>query len=327
MCYDIHFCTANLFLNRARARIGLSARLIGTGFAVTSDYLREIGGFNTITITEDAEFFAICAVEGEKIAFCENAITYDEQALDFKTSLIQRKRWMSGIMQVLMLKFKDLSIGLFRKKSAKYSLDTLAQFSFAYVQALLPFALLLRIVNAPGTFILKSLPAMVLKGYQYVLFTALVVSLLEKRLSYSKNVIGGILMYPFFVLSFVPLQTLSLFKRTVKWEEMEHTGIRLYADKSKTSSSSRKKNDLQWPGKESEKSYRTRKGLYFRVVRKLLRFFLKRKMIIDEKIFMKENVLVGHHQNFYGPISCLLYLPDTVNIWVASSLVNHTSAL
>ena len=74
-CYDIHFCIANLFLNRARIRVGLSARLIGTGFAVTSEYLREINGFNTSTIAEDAEFFAICAANGEKIGFSENAIT------------------------------------------------------------------------------------------------------------------------------------------------------------------------------------------------------------------------------------------------------------
>ncbi len=450
MCYDIHFCTANLFLNRARVRIGLSARLIGTGFAVTTDYLREIGGFNTITITEDAEFFAICAAHGEKIAFCENAITYDEQSLEFKTSIIQRKRWMSGIMQVLILKFKDLSKGLFRGKSAKYSFDTLVQFSFAYVQALIPFALLLAIINSPSTFIVNSLPIIMLKGYLFVLLTAFIVLILEKRLSYSPNVIAGIFMYPFFVLSFIPLQTVSLFKKTLKWEAIKHTSISSETNSSTIKTRKRWRNisftkkiiiplkrvatyarnfgvsviidisifaiivylvkpilgtgsaiviasviarttsslinfslnkalfigenighksfivkyyilwvclltlsatmtyilndifvitevvakiisdiclgllsyQIQMRWVFSKKSRRKTRGLYFRVVRKILQLFLKREMNVDKKIFMTGNVLVGHHQNFYGPITCLLWLPDTVNIWVVSHLFN-----
>ncbi len=32
--------------------------------------------------------------------------------------------------------------------------------------------------------------------------------------------------------------------------------------------------------------------------------------------------LIGHHQNFYGPISCMVWLPDTVNIWVVSHMFN-----
>lgn len=450
MCYEIHFCTANLFLNRARARIGLSARLVGTGFAVTSDFLREIGGFNTITITEDAEFCAICAAQGEKIGFCENAITYDQQSLNLKTSLIQRKRWMSGIMQVLIVKCKDLSKGLLRKKSAKYSFDILVQFSFAYIQALIPFVLLLAIINAPRIFIINSLPIILFKAYFIVLLTALIVLILEKRLSYSINGIAGILIYPFFVLSFIPLQSLSLFKKTLKWEETKHHyaprkgnilttkrrkinrnmsflkmiiiplkkvatyarnfGVSVIIDISAfaiflfltkpifgtgtsilissiiarilSSLVNFRLNKTLFAGKNishkrsivryyilwlalltssvsliyilndvfaineviaktvsdmclgvlsyqvqmrwvfSEKSYQARRGLYFRCVRKVLRLFMKRGLIVDEKIFMTENVLVGHHQSFYGPISCMLWLPDTVNIWVASHLFN-----
>lgn len=220
-CYEIHFCTANLFLNRARANIGLSARLIGTGFAIRSDFLHEIGGFNTTTITEDAEFFAICAGYGERIAFCEDAITYDEQSNTFKSSLIQRKRWMSGIMRVFILKFKDLSRGLLRKKSAKYSFDALVQFAFSYLQALFPFILFLNLVNEPQAF-LHNLLFLVFKGYLYVLATAFIVLLVEKRLSYSKNSLAGILLYPIFVFSFIPIQTLSLFKKTLNWQEIKH---------------------------------------------------------------------------------------------------------
>lgn len=53
------------------------------------------------TITEDIEYTAICAINGIKIAFNENAITYDEQVTDFKSSLKQRKRWSFGAIQCL----------------------------------------------------------------------------------------------------------------------------------------------------------------------------------------------------------------------------------
>ena len=156
------------------------------------------------------------------------------------TSLIQRKRWMSGIMQVLVLKFNDLIRGLFRKESAKYSLDTLIQFTFAYIQAVIPFVLLLGIIDRPMAFI-HSLPMTILTGYIYILSTALIVLFFEKRLKFSRNVIAGILLYPLFVISFIPLQTVSLFKKTVDWKETEHTGVRMYGEKSNKKNHHKKK--------------------------------------------------------------------------------------
>ena len=223
-CYDIHFATANQFLNRARVRLGLSARVIGTGFAVKSEFIKEIGGFKTKTITEDAEFFAICASKGEAIGFCEGAIAYDEQPTDFKTSMIQRKRWMSGIMQVFNYKKLDLVYGILHKKSRFYSIDASIQFIFCYIQALLPFAILALFISSPTTFG-YSLILLSIKNYIYIVIMSIIVLALEKRLSFSKNIIMGILIYPIFVFSFIPILTTSLFIKTTKWKEIKHTGI------------------------------------------------------------------------------------------------------
>lgn len=225
-CYEIYFCTANLFMNRARERLRLSARLIGTGFAVTADFLREIGGFRTETITEDAEFYAICSSKGERIAFCEEAVTYDEEPLSFKTSLTQRKRWMSGILQVTALKFPQLAVGLIHKKSVFYCLDVLLQFSFGYVQALLPLAFILGLCfSADPMAVVAGIPISILLGYTGAMLNGMLALALQKRLSAS--MIKGLLMYPVFVFSFIPLQTISLFKRTTEWREIHHTGVRL----------------------------------------------------------------------------------------------------
>lgn len=42
-CYEIYFCTANRFLNRAREALGLSARVIGTGFSIRRDLPGSVG--------------------------------------------------------------------------------------------------------------------------------------------------------------------------------------------------------------------------------------------------------------------------------------------
>lgn len=222
-CYEIYFCVANQFMNRARNTLGLSARLIGTGFAVRRDFIEELGGWNTETITEDAEFYAICAARGERIAFCEDAVTYDEEPLDFKTSVTQRKRWMSGVMQVAQLKAPELIRGMNRTSSFFTSLDTSLQFAFAYIQALIPIFFVLSFAANPSA-VIAAAPLSIAIGCLSAIANAVLALALEKRLS--RIMIVGILMYPIFVFSFIPLQTISLFKRTTQWHEIRHTGVR-----------------------------------------------------------------------------------------------------
>lgn len=79
-CYEIYFCTANHFLNRAREALGLSARVIGTGFAIRRDLLEALGGFPCCTLAEDAELYAACLTHGVRIGYCESAVTYERGA-------------------------------------------------------------------------------------------------------------------------------------------------------------------------------------------------------------------------------------------------------
>ncbi len=97
-CTSAFFWFMNRFFNHSRAALGLSASLNGTGIMFGADFLRRIG-YNTTTLTEDLEFNAQCALAGEKIAWMEEAITYDEQPLKLKDSFTQRRRWAAGTRQ------------------------------------------------------------------------------------------------------------------------------------------------------------------------------------------------------------------------------------
>ena len=76
----------------------MSGLLNGTGVVLGADLIREMG-WNTCTLTEDLELSAQCGLRGEKIAYLENAVTYDEQPVGFWVSFEQRRRWFRGSMQ------------------------------------------------------------------------------------------------------------------------------------------------------------------------------------------------------------------------------------
>ena len=224
-CYETYFCNANLLLNRPRQRLGLSARLIGTGFAVRRDLMEELGGWHTNTLTEDADFYAMLSARGERIAFVPHAITYDEEPLTFRESIIQRRRWMSGIMEVCRNRAGQLLRGIFNGTGGIKALDALLQLTFAHIQAwLLPMFLLQLAADPLGT--LQALPLSALSYYASTLLIGAISLLWERRMTRYKALC--LLLYPLFIVSFLPLQTLSLFFPNKKWKPIRHTGVRLH---------------------------------------------------------------------------------------------------
>ena len=112
-CYDLYVENFNLLYSRPRGRLGLSAKLIGTGFAVSRSLLNEAGGFTTVTLTEDTEFAVQCALLGEKVWWVPEAVTYDEEPLSFRVSMVQRRRWSSGVMQTFQVYLPRLLKAIF----------------------------------------------------------------------------------------------------------------------------------------------------------------------------------------------------------------------
>lgn len=224
-CYEIYFCSANHFLNRAREAVGLSARVIGTGFAIRRDLLEALDGFPCRTLTEDAELYAACLCRGARIGYCETAVTYDEEPVTWRASLVQRRRWMSGILQVARLTLPELLANFLRQPSLT-CLDGLMQLSFPFLQALTPFFALEALLA--GSMSLQGLPVSLLTAYGGCLAAAVAALALERRLD--RKLVGGMLLYPVFMACFLPLQTLALFKTQTIWHEIRHSGVRLAAE-------------------------------------------------------------------------------------------------
>ena len=98
--YSLWFMRESKYLNHSRMLLGTSCAVSGTGFLMHRDVVEQNGGWKFHLLTEDIEFSVHSIINGECIAFCKNAVLYDEQPTDFRQSWRQRMRWAKGFLQV-----------------------------------------------------------------------------------------------------------------------------------------------------------------------------------------------------------------------------------
>lgn len=222
-CYGLYFAAFDWIFNRPRAACGLSAKLVGTGFAVHREVLEAMGGWNTGTIAEDAEFSAQCARLGYRVHWVSEALTYDEAPNSFLLSLRQRKRWCSGLMQVGRQELGRLWEGPSPRPMLRWDMTMflMAPFAQAISGLLLLAHLLLETETAPA--LLCLLPASYLG-------TALLGVLLCLLGGYRlRDMAPAVALFPVFMASWLPLEMVSLFKDTRTWHAVAHTGQRTMA--------------------------------------------------------------------------------------------------
>lgn len=228
--YSIYYWMQNFFFNRARMNIKASASINGTGFMVKKEVI-DTYHFDTFTLTEDIEFTAQCAINNIQIAFVEDAITYDEQPSSWSSSWKQRKRWSTGAHKCL--KFYGIRlIKSFIKNKNMLSLDMVLNFMAPVMQVIGStvmfsiFALNLLMELNIGT--LTVLGFLQITGTHIVIITYLISILINTFLvKYNKrkmsDVIYGILFYSFFMITWLPINVISIFSKEKSWEQIEHT--------------------------------------------------------------------------------------------------------
>ena len=90
------FTISNRFFQLAKQKLGLNCGIGGTGFAMSTAYLYERGGWTTRSLTEDFEIQVEATLEGRKILWNHNTRVYDEKPTSFRASLRQKTRWGQG---------------------------------------------------------------------------------------------------------------------------------------------------------------------------------------------------------------------------------------
>lgn len=217
-CYEMYYAMQNAYFNHPRNAAGLSASVNGTGWAVTKDVI-DSDGFAFDTITEDFEMTIRYAIDGHRVAYCSKALVYDEFTHDFRVSIIQRLRWTFGMVQC-MKKFEG---ELIRKalRGSKQCFD-------AAMLDILPLVMLLTLFASALAYFLLEIPvnfALFFLGLAVSFWAGMslsaLVAMLKSGSSVSKN-IRGIIAFPVFILTWVPILIVCFFRRKVEWTPIKH---------------------------------------------------------------------------------------------------------
>ncbi|MBR3661248.1 MAG: glycosyltransferase family 2 protein [Bacilli bacterium] len=212
--YAIFFYLQNLYLYESRSRIKKNATINGTGYVVSKALIDNLPRFKTVT--EDIELTCLVILNNERIGYEEKAIFYDEQVTNFKTSMIQRKRWIQGFIQVYKNYSKQLIIKIFKKPNFK--LIDFYQILFLPINQAL--ACIILIVS-----IFTILPIkLFLMGIIIGFIGELVVEIYLLKY-YHKNIKKlwlTILFFPIFNITWMPIYIYSLFNFNIKWDEIRH---------------------------------------------------------------------------------------------------------
>ena len=147
--YYVSYRMTNGFLQLPRHKLGLTPAIGGTGFAVTTEFLFSIGGYNCTSLVEDLEFETVATMNGRTIAYNHNARIYDEKPTGLKESAVQKTRWCQGHWYIFfkyswrlilkMLNPKEIKL-FFKRLDNLVHISSLVFMLFAMLTMILPIA-------------------------------------------------------------------------------------------------------------------------------------------------------------------------------------------
>lgn len=227
--YSLWFLREAKFLNNSRMQLHTSCAISGTGFLVSAEVIRKNGGWIHHLLTEDIEFTVDSVIHGEIIGYCADAILYDEQPTKFSQSYTQRLRWAKGFYQVFANYGGKLFRGIFKGSFSCFDMlmtimpAMLLTLISIFVNAVaIPLGLM---TDSPetGALLLTLLQTF---GNFYGLFFILgtITTITEwKQIHCGKGKrIWNLFTFPFFMLSYVPIAVIALFKK-VEWKPINHS--------------------------------------------------------------------------------------------------------
>lgn len=175
--YYTSYTVTNRFFQLAKHRLGLNCSVGGTGYAITTSYVHQRGGWTSMSLTEDIEIQVEATGEGRRILWNHDARLYDEKPTSMKASLKQKIRWAQGHWFVALhntpaickaLKEKRISVGEFI--SVMLYMYSLSTYLVTVLQLVLMALLLLVPVfdyAAQETSLLSTVGGVLLFAYSY----------------------------------------------------------------------------------------------------------------------------------------------------------------
>ncbi len=228
-CYSMFWFRECIQMNRARNMLNLSANVTGTGYCVSEEILIKDGGFISKTLTEDVELTFRWIARGERVAFCNEAILYDEQPTKFSVSFFQRARWTKGNIQCYLRYGLKLIAGCFTKK-ARLCIDAISYILIPTIISVI--TLILNLIFGIPLYVSGELTINTLlitagislcSAYVYTMLFPLFAIMTERKhihASIKKCVLYSV-FYPIFMVTYVPIIVYAIFAK-VGWKPIKH---------------------------------------------------------------------------------------------------------
>lgn len=225
--YGVWYLHDSTHLNRSRMALGTSCAVTGTGFGFTRKLLRDMGGWNFFTLTEDIEFSTWCATRGIRIGYCHDAILFDEQPTSMRQSWRQRTRWTQGGLQVSMRYAGDLIKGLFRGGRTSYaSFETATLSLWGYGMSSLCFGVTLLVTFLSSRWLGLAAALLLSLVGTYLSMLAMggwtMATEWDRVRATPAEKIRSVFAFPLFMMTFVPIALTAVFRK-FQWQPITHT--------------------------------------------------------------------------------------------------------
>lgn len=226
--YALWFLRESKYLNYSRMLMHTSCAVSGTGFLVHKDIIKKNDGWKCFLLTEDIQFSIKSVIEGETIAYCKDAVLYDEQPISFSQSWTQRLRWARGFLQVFAKHGLKL-IGTMFKTGRFSCFDMTMTIMPSIFLSLATFAMNAAAVVMAAhsgedvSGLLMTAVHWVVNVYWMVFTLGLITTITEWdqiHCSTGKKILY-MFTFPIYLFSYVPISVIALFK-PVKWEPIKH---------------------------------------------------------------------------------------------------------
>ena len=253
--YGIYFAISCYLGARGRTLFNTSNRIFGCGYLFNSDLVKD--GWDYYSLTEDLEFSTREFIKGTEIRYCDEAIFYDEQPTSFRIMWRQRLRWARGVLIVsrehLLSCIKSIFDHNRKNRFAVYDMSTfisriITVIIFSYLLRLL-FLLFTplfgesikdaflywdhtktwwyNIFSSKSTGALFSFISGLISSILLSIITYITTLFIGRNrfqsLSFGK-IIGGLLLFPLFILSQFVLDIQALLSKNLIWKQIPHTG-------------------------------------------------------------------------------------------------------
>lgn len=215
------------YLNHARHLLGTSCAVGGTGFLYSRKVAEEMGVWPFHSLVEDIEFSVHEILNGCRIAFCPDAVFYDEQPTGLAQSFRQRRRWCRGALQVFGRYGGSLIKGALRGSFSCFDIAMATMPAYLLSVAAVLCGVLMAVCGAAAgegvTAALLSFAETAFNAYLTVFAVGAVTTVTEWRRIRTgdfKKVLYTF-TFPLFMFTYVPVAVCAMLRKT-EWKPIEH---------------------------------------------------------------------------------------------------------